>query len=200
MNKIFVIIIVALISIVLLSCDSKVDKKNASTTPPKSIAPKPPAEPYSFKEFKLGMTIAEFYNLKPRVTYENAKKFETSLFIDTTIAGSGKQAYFHFGEYGTGLQQLSYISITIPKSDFSKVKDALISKYGSPTSTSNIVKSNAMGATFHGEKLIWNNGTSEITAESIGGKIDEADVNFSHLRLDQSKQDQEDSAKAKKDI
>lgn len=199
MKNIIIVIIAALISIGLISCDSKVDQKDVATSPPKINLPKPPAEPYSFKDFKLGMTLAEFKNLKPRVTFKNNKKFETSLFIDTTIAGSGKQAYFLFREYGKGLQ-LSYISIQIPKADFPSVKEALISKYGSPTSTSNIVKSNAMGATFNGEKLIWNNDTSEIIAESIGSKIDEADINFSHLRLGQSKQDQEDSAKAKKDI
>jgi hypothetical protein len=145
------------------------------------------------------MTLAEFNNLKPRVTYKNDEKYQASRFVDTTIGGSKGNAFFLFGDYGKGLQ-LSYISITIPKTNFSSVKDALISKYGSPTSTSSIVKSNAMGATFNGEELIWRNGTSSITAVSIGNKIDEADINFHYDKLGQSKKDQEDSAKAKKDI
>jgi hypothetical protein len=146
------------------------------------------------------MTLAEFNKLKPHVTYKNDKKrYEASRFVDTTIGGSKGQAYFLFNDYGKGLQ-LDYISITIPKGGFPDVKLALTSKYGPPNSTTDISKSNAMGATFSGESLIWNNGTSKIVAESIGTKIDEADITFSHLTLGNSKQDQEDSAKAKKDI
>lgn len=199
MKSIIIVIIAALMSIGLISCDSKVDQKGVVVSQPKMNLPKPQSEPYSFKDFKLGMTLTEFNNLKPRVTYKNDEKLQASRFVDTTIGGSDGRAFFLFNEYGKGLQ-LSYISITIPKTNFPSVKDALISKYGSPSSTSNIVKSNAMGATFNGEELIWQNGTSKITAVSIGNKIDEADINFHYDKLGLSKKYQEDSAKAKKDI
>lgn len=197
--KNIIVIITALICVFLISCDSKVNQQGVATPPPKINSPKPPSEPYSFKDFKLGMTLAEFDNLKSHITYKGKKRFSASRVTNTTIGGTKGQAFFLFDDCGKGLQ-LALISITIPKTDFSTVKDALISKYGSPTSTENIAKSNAMGATFNCETLIWNNGTSQITAESIGSKIDEADIAFYHLKLGESKQHQEDSAKAKKDI
>lgn len=174
--------------------------KHTSPPPPENNSQKPQVEPYSFKDFQLGMTLGAFNDLNPDVTYKNDdKRFEATRFVNTTIGGSKGKAFFLFGDYGKGLQ-LSYISITIPKIDFPAVKIALISKYGPPKNAFDISKSNAMGAKFEGERLVWNNGISEISSESIGSKIDEADIVFSHLKLGRSKQDQENSEKAKKDI
>ena len=188
------------ISIGLTACDNKVNQQSVAASAPKISAPEPQPDPYSFKDFKLGMSLSDFTALKPRITYKNdSKKFEASRFIDTTIGSSKAKAFVLFNDYGKGLQ-LSYISITISKSDFSNATLALTAKYGDPKIKSEISKSNAMGATFHGERLIWNNGISTITAEGIGSKIDESDINFSHLKLGQSLQDKQDSEKAKKDI
>jgi hypothetical protein len=199
MRNIICIIIVALMSIGLISCDSRVDQKGIETSTPKINSSITQAEPYSFKEFKLGMTLAEFNNLKTHVIFKTDDKFAASRIIYTTIGGAKGEAIFLFDEYGKGLQ-LTAISITIPKGDFSNAKLALTSKYGSPAYTVNIPKSNAMGATFNCESLVWKNDTSQIIAESIGSKIDEAEIKFNHLKLGQSKRAQEDSAKAKNDI
>lgn len=69
MKKI-IVIIVALISIGLISCDGKGDQKGVATSPPKTDSPKPQAEPYSFKDFKLGMTLTEFNNIKTHIIYK----------------------------------------------------------------------------------------------------------------------------------
>ena len=198
--KNIIVIITALICVFLISCDSNTGQKGVATSPPKIDLQKPSAEPYSFKDFKLGMTLEEFNKLTPSETYKfDDKRFQVYRMIDTTIGGIKCHAFFMFNDYGKGLQ-LYTINITIQKDDFPSVKDALIHKYGSPVNTSKITKSNAMGAKFDGEQLIWINETSLISAESIGAKIDEAYIMFVHSKLGQSKQDLEDAAKARKDI
>ena len=161
--------------------------------------PEPPPEPYAFKKFKLGMTYAEFKKLKPHVYSAHKEKYEASGFMEATIGGEEASAFYSFDDYGKGLQ-LGCILMTIPKSGFSLVKEALVSKYGQPTNTLNITKSNAMGATFDGEKLVWDNKASRISAESIGESIDTSEINFYYSTHGISKKSQETSARVKKDI
>jgi len=182
----------------LLGCNPQNSTTLNPPLPQSNPQPKPPALPYSFKEFTLGMHMSDFNKIKPRITYSTNGKFEASRFIDTTIGGQKAKAYLLFQDYGKGLQ-LYWIDLTLDKLDFYAAKEALISKFGNPDNLASITKLNAMGATFQGERLEWNNGTSKIVAESIGKKIDEASVGFWHLGLGESLGDKLNKPKAQKD-
>jgi len=198
-----VLLVIGLISSLFLN-DTKSTKqvaleKSAPQPSPPITPPPPPPKPYAFKEFRLGMTINEFNKLKPNVTYKNKREYQTSCFVDTTIGGANGKAYFIFDEYGKE-PQLSFISVTIKKSDFDNVKDALLTKYGKPTSVSEEIKSNAMGAKFSSIKMVWQNDVSQLYIESVGEKINESQMILFHRKLGKSKQEKKDAAKAEKDI
>lgn len=171
--------------------DRKIDERNKTL----NVV----AEPYSFKEFRLGMLLSEFEKKAPGQTYKNIDETVATRYEDVTIGGVNGSALFTFNDYGKGLQ-LDCISITIRKSGFERATLAITSKYGPATSSATVPKSNAMGAIFYSVKLTWDNGTAAIIAESIGSEIDKADIHFYHLKLGQSKQEKEDAKKAKKDI
>lgn len=192
-------IIACFLLLAFYGCEKGSPPASNSTAPQPTVARKPPATPYAFKEFKLGMTLSEFNKSKPRITYARDEKYEAARFVDTTIGGAKAEGYFLFLDFGKGLQ-LRTIDLTISKPDFLSANQALLSKFGQPDVSQDIAESNAKGATLTGVRLEWNNGISQIVAESVGEKIDEASIRFRHLGLGEPLMDKSDSSKSKSDI
>ena len=146
----------------------------------------PNNEPYSFKEFKLGMYYSNFN--APDQKIENYGKYAKSVHFPSTIAGIRCNPFCWFEDYGTGLQ-LKSISLFVGElkmSQFYIVRPSLIEKFGTPTRRIEYTKRNGFGETFETETLIWENEFSRIEAEEMGNNGKYSEIKFEHTALGNS--------------
>jgi hypothetical protein len=185
---------------ITVGCGSK-SQLAETRTPVSAAKPEPPPEPYGFKEFQTGMKLEDFKKIKSRLIYKDIQKYKHVYSISSSIANIKCEPMIRFEDFGDGLV-ISSLWIDLPKRSYSDVKVALVAKYGPPHKSSNITKSNAMGASFDGENAIWTNAISEIEAEELGSKIDECRISFAYKDIKQrlSTFDIEKDKKTKKDI
>jgi len=88
-----------------------------------------------------------------------------------TIASAPGHLFYHFKS-----GKLDLINGDFDSADFATVRDAVIAKYGSPTSAEESKYTNRLGAHFSGETVRWLRSDSQIILDQIGTKIDESSI------------------------
>jgi len=178
--------------------------KEAQATPKGKQAAGAKNTRYAFKDFQLGMFYRDFTREKE---YRTERDFAITAILSETIANAECTVTLNFADYGKGQGkepgnrlQLDYINVTADKSQFPTILAALKQKYGAPKASRSITKSNAMGATFHGLVVVWNNGGSSLVAEELGSNIDECRILWSAIGLGKSKAAKASSEKAAADL
>lgn len=200
-------LLLPLLFLPFLGCDGNIEKtlkdKHQSMKPAAVAVPKPdaPAIPYELKGFRTGMPIEEFNKLSKVIEDTNSSKYHKTYWIKSTLADIKTKYYIRFEDYGDGLI-LNGITIHFDKSDYDTIKATIIEKYGEPSNRKEVKKSNAMGASWTGEELTWDNKISSILLEELGGKVGISDLSLAYLdakgRI--STYDMDKNNKRKKDI
>jgi len=75
------------------------------------------------------------------------------------------------------------ISAVFNQTDFETVKKAFTEKFGDPKSSESKVYQNAFGATFLGQILTWDNGTSTILLVERNQNLNTSSVHAEHTAL-----------------
>lgn len=113
-----------------------------------------------------------------RITYP----FEDMKGGKPSLAGApADMLVYHFVD-----EKLFKISAWINHSDYRKVRDALLDKYGKPTSKKTSEYTNNFGTRFTGETLVWSNSSSTINLIERHGRVDSSGVYFLHKKLNQT--------------
>ncbi len=191
----------------------KVDEANApekKETPEPTPVPPPPPEPpkpFALKDDSLGMMLSEFrakyYRpLAPGLaskyapievprdggwtycTQDAPYEWYNRLRPYPTVAGISVEPQFWFFPDGTsGEPRLTRIVIPIKQSDYLDLFIALKTKYNDPSSSSEDVLQNRLGASFTSRKHTWDNGVSRITLTERYGSIDKGMLEYQHNAL-----------------
>jgi hypothetical protein len=135
-------------------------------------------EPYSFKSFKLGDVLDEsllsdtFSCSRSKVTGLDTR---CSLQSNKTETIAGVEARISLG---LADKKLKMINISFSERGFREVSEALIQKYGNPSSDKTETVQNGMGASFDNRVISWDNGASTITTSQRASKVDKSSVMF----------------------
>lgn len=133
-------------------------------------------EPYSFKEFTLGKSLAETAsasNLECNSPVKPSAYFDKICFSETTFAGVP-------GRLIVTAQSDAIITIAIKMSnqDFKLVESAMIEKYGKKFSLEEHVLTGAFGMQYPSKEYIWENSVSRVQLEQIYKNVDEMMVTY----------------------
>jgi hypothetical protein len=127
------------------------------------------ARPYELKGDRLGMSLADFKSRHEEwdllCTSDQRPEHKKANIVacnresySRTVAGVETVTFQHSFIDG----KLYVIDIVFPHDGYSKVRDAMIAKYGNPSSADNRTYQNRLGGVSVGENLAWRNGVSDI--------------------------------------
>jgi hypothetical protein len=92
---------------------------------------------------------------------------KTPPYLTTTIAGVTGSLEYTFKVDSDHVERLDEIYGKFDKTGYSQVRQAIVAKYGAPTSTKTKSYENKMGATFQGEMAYWEQPQSAIVLNEI---------------------------------
>ena len=135
---------------------------------------------YAFKGWKLdeqisNMNMTGLLCSKGNGIIADKQCIEKAYKSSETIAGAPIQfmVLFFFDDV------LSSIAIREDEKYFNQIRDAMIEKYGKPTSENNEPIQNRAGASFDNSILEWDNSVSKIQLKRRSGKIDASSIVYS---------------------
>lgn len=80
-------------------------------------------------------------------------------------------------------EKVASIDYDFDSNTYEAMVQAIIKKYGAPSSSQKAVVQNRMGASFQGKNYIWTNQTSQIRATEYGATLEKSSIHVEDLKL-----------------
>ena len=145
-------------------------------------------EPLSFKGFELGAPQDTFLSAFPRPNNCKgaAPSSQLCVWLPASDCRDERSQCFQQINYGgvvpNGLLvdfvegRLASVRLYFRSSEFRKLKDALVLRFGAPADSKTEVVQNRMGATFNNDRLLWLRQETLLSIRERAGKVDEGVV------------------------
>lgn len=179
---------------------AKPQQPAAESVTQKEPAPKPKPRMFSLKGIVPGMTLAELrtalkrelkdpeLELKQTVSAPQRSEYDLydSLhpepsFRTTTFANVYCRPVFRFVKAADGKMRLYTMQAMFYSEDWDQMREALVAKFGQPTSSGSESVQNRMGAQFENDSALWESDASSLLIEKYYGDLDSSVLVLNHV-------------------